>query len=1501
MKNLISVIFILPIFFGFNPTQLDAQSNQEEKIRGLYIHIENTSPGSVLTTAQQILSDELDLPNTSWKKSFKTRSAQLDRIYTIEFNEFVSVDKVGICAQRLNKLSGIQLAEVIPVYQSFYTPNDLDPDQYNLNITQALEAWDLSQGDENIKIAITDDAFRMDHEDLQNTWAVNDGEIPGNGIDDDGNGFIDDVSGWDAADQDNDPSPPLYSNTDWTHGTHVAGIAGADTDNGIGIAAMGFNVSMIPVKNTNTSPAISHGYEAVDYAINSGAQVINMSWGGPQSSAAGQALMNAAADNGIICVAAAGNNNSSVPMYPCSFDNVFCVGATDANDVRAVFSNYGPNVDVMAPGVDILSCLAGQPNAYGEQSGTSMAAPFVAGLCGLMLSQNPMLSPDEVQECIESTCDNINNLNPSYIGQIGAGRVNALQAMICVSSVYAAFESDAQFQCPGGQVQFSDMSMNEPTSWNWTFPGGNPASSNAQNPLVTYDDPGVYNVTLEVSNTEGSHSVTYNDYIEIAVPQAIITGSTIITDQMDTWLIVEMTGDSPWDIEVSDGTSTTLYENIEASPFQFQVTPDETTTYSIESFSSSNCAGESTGQATVTVIPAPEAINCYFTNIYGDEMSNNGRNIVVDPTDFSIYACGNHDGQAMLSHFNPDGSLDWSRTYDGAEGARGIVRAPNGDLVFVTSDNQSGYKLIRTNSSGDVLWSKEYGWGFDRYPQLTRTLGDTYLIAGWTNYGGTSDNLVVIKVDNNGDLLWNSFFDHVDDQMSSVVPTDDGGCMITGGLHIVGGNLNYFFVRIDSDGNTVFKKEYDSHPIRDDNPTSWLLSDGGYVIAGQTLGEDDDDLYAFISKLDANLEHEWSYRFGGGNGDEYAFDLREDSQNNIVACFRMRKPGELTKALFLKLDMDGNLIWAKHQPDMPMARIEYSNAGSFVISGSVVDSAQFGMNDGIIIHEDEDFSSCFFLETSVDLVPIEWTGTEWPADEYEANATITDLNVYAQELDYNEAELCPLDCEDPCDAEADFTLEEDVLCAPGLVDITTNSSGQTIEWALDGEIIASGTNNPQIEITEPGIHTITLLITNDECTAIHNESVSLSPIEFELGEGGTICTGDSIEISAVVQDGIDFYWSPSSGLADSQAAQTLAAPASSTTYTAHFTDSTGCEATAELIITVDPTCCVSWPEINYDPGFCVGDEIVFENNTNTTGTPQWSWDWPGGLGQADTEGAEPTGVIGETAGQWLVVVQLDDDCGTATDTLAINVFNPPVANAGNDTLLCNESGVIIGGTPMSYHTYTWSPEEGLNNPDIANPFASPSEMATFYLTVEDQVTGCRSFDSVSVAIDFPLELGADYHGCKGDTLHLSPRLVPGDWYWSDGSTQESLAIFESGTYSLEYSNACGTKTDFIEAEFEDCACPVYVPNAFTPNGDGVNDIFKPVVDCTLKSFKFEIVNRQGELVFSSNDPENGWLGDVEGGDHYLQNEVYIWSLELTGELYPARSTRKLNGHVTVIR
>jgi len=376
-------------------------------------------------------------------RPFKTKTPAIERIYRVKFNNIFLVE--DFIAQ-LERLDYVEYAEQCPIYKLFTVPSDtLQGLQYYLDIIQAYDAWEISTGSRDVKVAIVDDAVRTTHPDLEaNIW-INTLEIPDNGIDDDGNGFIDDVSGWDAADNNNNPNPPnnppaIWGEFAFTHGTHCAGLAAAVTDNTTGIASVSHNVSIIPVKTVKNSSwvplAIGFPAEGVDYAIVAGADIVSMSFGGAQASGFGtlEQLIDAGSDNGIIFVAAAGNNGNETINYPAAFDNVLAVGATDSTDSKASFSQFGDWIDIMAPGAAMYSTLAWS-KPYDYQDGTSMACPLTAGVLALMKSYKPDASAQDLIYCLKAGCDNIDATNPDFVGLMGAGRVNALNSLLCLNTV----------------------------------------------------------------------------------------------------------------------------------------------------------------------------------------------------------------------------------------------------------------------------------------------------------------------------------------------------------------------------------------------------------------------------------------------------------------------------------------------------------------------------------------------------------------------------------------------------------------------------------------------------------------------------------------------------------------------------------------------------------------------------------------------------------------------------------------------------------------------------------------------------------------------------------------------------------------------------------------------------------------------------------------------------------------------------------------------------------
>lgn len=465
------------------------------------------------------LSAQYGINNVS-KPFFAAKgSDELLRTYVVEFSHTADVQHL---IADLEHSGAVDFAEKVPLMKTFaYTPNDYNgTTMWNLAKINATTAWGVFHGNSTTStVAVVDNAMQLTHTDLTaNKW-VNPNETAGNGIDDDGNGFIDDVNGYDVADMDNSPLPP---NTSFDHGTHCSGIVGARTDNGTGISAIGFNVKIIGVKSTHdtsSNTAVDAGYAGIIYAVSVHARVISCSWGGSGSSTTEQSVINYAWNNNCIIVAAAGNNGNTVQNYPGAYNNVYCVASTTSTDARSSFSNYGTWVDIAAPGSNIYSTVPN--NTYATMSGTSMATPLVAGLCGLMIAYQPYLTPTQVLNCISSTAVSVNP-----VGQMGAGRIDAGAAMNCVTSVPLSgptvdFISQMTTTCPNTPVKFLDKSFFGATSWSWTFQGGTPATSTAQNPTITYATPGTYSVSLTATNPNGSNTKTKTSYITVLGPTTL--------------------------------------------------------------------------------------------------------------------------------------------------------------------------------------------------------------------------------------------------------------------------------------------------------------------------------------------------------------------------------------------------------------------------------------------------------------------------------------------------------------------------------------------------------------------------------------------------------------------------------------------------------------------------------------------------------------------------------------------------------------------------------------------------------------------------------------------------------------------------------------------------------------------------------------------------------------------------------------------------------------------
>ena len=344
-------------------------------------------------------------------------------------------------------------------------PNDsLFSQMTHLNLIHAPEAWDVVKGDTGEAIiAIVDGGTDWNHEDLNDNIWTNPGEIAGNGIDDDGNGFIDDVHGWNFASGRSDPTGLAATPLNAEHGTAVAGVASAVTNNLIGISGVSWNAQIMPVNSSCAADSfICYGYEGMIYAAATGADIINASWGSAYDQLTAfeerellrfvDDILAFITESGAIVISSAGNENvnaDEVLSLPGGSPHVLLVGATmKASDQLTWFSNYGVSVDVFAPGIFIDATIPG--NQYTSlMAGTSFSSPLVCGTAALVKTRFPHLSPYQLAAQVRITADAIDSANPEYTGRLGRGRINAHSAATITSSpavriVDASFRDSSQ-------------------------------------------------------------------------------------------------------------------------------------------------------------------------------------------------------------------------------------------------------------------------------------------------------------------------------------------------------------------------------------------------------------------------------------------------------------------------------------------------------------------------------------------------------------------------------------------------------------------------------------------------------------------------------------------------------------------------------------------------------------------------------------------------------------------------------------------------------------------------------------------------------------------------------------------------------------------------------------------------------------------------------------------------------------------------------------------------
>ncbi len=500
----------------------------------------------------QTVFSEKDAKN---KEAFKKNN--LDKIYKIKVK---SGNKVEDLVKIYKESNQIEYVEPNYIGKLYAAPDDTSfNSQYHLHNTgqtggttdadvDAPEAWDIQTGDSNILVAILDSGVDWDHADLTDDIWINSGDTwvdpsdpgSGNSVDDDTNDYIDDYKGWDFVNVDDEILLSLCQAAgddclvqdnnaiDYNgHGTHCAGIAAAATNNNRGVAGSGYNSRIMQVRMAFEVlfEGQRYGYwesddaaEAINYAVDMGADVISASWGTTGDSSTLRAAINYAQDNDVVFVAAAGNQPPfglwEYSLYPAAYNGVISVAATDDDDLRASFSNYSSWVDVAAPGSSVYSTTfnaALANDTYGYMSGTSMATPLVAGIAALLKAEEPTWSYAKIINTIKTHTDDIGALNPNYKYKFGSGRINAEKVLSSSEnhtngSIITSPSSSKVYYLQGGtkrhivdgsvylnQFDWHDIALiddselnNYPEGSHWRYPDGTLISNSGKVYAIEY-------------------------------------------------------------------------------------------------------------------------------------------------------------------------------------------------------------------------------------------------------------------------------------------------------------------------------------------------------------------------------------------------------------------------------------------------------------------------------------------------------------------------------------------------------------------------------------------------------------------------------------------------------------------------------------------------------------------------------------------------------------------------------------------------------------------------------------------------------------------------------------------------------------------------------------------------------------------------------------------------------------------------------------------------------
>ncbi|WP_051319648.1 MULTISPECIES: S8 family serine peptidase [Planktothrix] len=632
-----------------------------------------------VSTASQLGIDIWQIPSGTVEKIISTykndpRFEYIEPDYIITLED---VEKPSSATESSEKITPQATTPNDPGYSQLWGLNNTGQSGGTADADiDAPEAWDIQKGNQNLVIGVIDTGVDYNHPDLSaNIW-TNPGEIAGDGIDNDNNGYIDDTRGWDFAYNDNNPMD-VHG-----HGTHVSGTIAGKGNNGVGVTGVAWNAKIMPLKFLNDSGSgyLSDAILAINYATAKGVKLTNNSWGGGGYTQALSDAINTAGQQGALFIAAAGNssqNTDTTPAYPASYDlaNIISVASTTRTDGLSWFSNYGATtVDLGAPGSDIYSTL---PNSsYGTYSGTSMASPHVTGAAALLWSQNPTWTAQQVKNRLMSTGDSISALNGITVS---GKRLNIYNALMSSN-------------LPTVTVNVSPVTVQEDGSGNLTYSfsrSGNLTSAMT----VNFGVAGTANAAA-VGSDPADYTVLTNSAVKFS-PSTKTGTITFAAGSSTAQLVVDPTADT-----LAESQNETVVFNINSGTGYIGGTPNTATGTIV----SEEVLPIFTNPNSIT-IPSSGSASPYPSTINVSGVSGNIANIQVS--------------LSGLSHTWPD-DVDM------------FLRGPGGQKVMLMSDAGGGYSsrlnnvnlTFRDSASGTLPDGSQITSG--TYRPTDYEVGDTF-------------------------------------------------------------------------------------------------------------------------------------------------------------------------------------------------------------------------------------------------------------------------------------------------------------------------------------------------------------------------------------------------------------------------------------------------------------------------------------------------------------------------------------------------------------------------------------------------------------------------------------------------------------------------------------------------------------------------------------------------------------------------------------------------------